>query len=253
MNRLIISTVLVIFSITGYTQGNHQELLENFKKSDWIIVHDAKIKIESLEAELISDLILMLNEDKEVKLLNTGDLIYPGAQKFYGHGKIIDYDIDNLAIRAGWLLEEITFENFGFSGIHIRAEQLVPFVKYTYPEYYRENEKTVDEMSEAELRYMIRNKSIEEAQKWWADNKGEWTRLDGIINALKSHDEKRKARTLSYLRNGNTKCTGLNNQFYKTDLHQVIVKLSKSPVKRISEQARLIIDDTSQEWLKIKQ
>jgi hypothetical protein len=253
MQRLtFVFIFLLATTVCSYAQSNN-ELVDDFQESDWITVLDAKQEIENREKELIPELIMMLDENREVKLKNTGDLIYPGAEKFYGHGKIIDYDIDNLAIRAGWLLEDITFENFGFSGIHIQAEKLVPFVKYTYPQYYSENEKAVDEMSEAELRKLIREKSITSAQQWWTDNSDSWTRLKGLENAMKSEDERRRAKVLSYLRNGTTKCSGLDNNFYKSDLHAMITKLSKSNIKRVSEQAKLILDDTSQEWLKIKQ
>lgn len=50
-----------------------------------------------------------------INLQNTADLIYPGTEKFYGHGWSISYDIDWIAVRAAWVLEELTFQDFGYS------------------------------------------------------------------------------------------------------------------------------------------
>jgi len=56
----------------------------------------------------------LLDRDEKVELRNTADLIYPGAKEFYGHGWILDYDVDWISVRAGWALEELTFQNCGF-------------------------------------------------------------------------------------------------------------------------------------------
>jgi hypothetical protein len=50
-----------------------------------------------------------------VQLRETWDLIYPGAKTFYGHGYSVDYDLDWLSAKAGWALENLTFQNFGFA------------------------------------------------------------------------------------------------------------------------------------------
>lgn len=59
-----------------------------------------------------------------VPLTDTMDLIYPGAKTFYGHGYIVNYDLDSLAVRAGWVLESITFQDFGFRSNTIQEDTL---------------------------------------------------------------------------------------------------------------------------------
>lgn len=251
MKNLVLISCLFALVLNVNSQSK-EELLENFVKSDWITVNDAKKGLENLEHEALTELIKLLDEDKEVKLTNTGDLIYPGAEKFYGHGQVIDYDIDNIAIRAGWLIEAISFNNFGFTGIHKQDYELLGFIKSTYPVYYIENSENIDSKSNEELREIIKKQSIQRAKLWWSLNRSSWRRISGLMNALRSDDEKRQAKALFYLRNGTTKCTGLDNQFYETDLHNVVSVLSKSNIKRVSEQAKLILDDTELYWLAIK-
>jgi hypothetical protein len=72
-------------------------------------------------AASLAGLVAMVERDDVVPLVDTADLIYPGAKQFYGHGWIVPYDLDHLGDRAAWLLEEITFRDFGFShGVNAR-------------------------------------------------------------------------------------------------------------------------------------
>jgi hypothetical protein len=230
-------------------------LLKELQSDDWSVVSGAKEKLENMEDKCIPGVITMLQDKTDKKLINTGDLIYPGAEKFFGHGQIIDYDIDKIDIRAGWLLEELAFQNFGFMGVHIQSGQLIDFIRFHFPKYYNnsKNRQLLDELNEKEKRDIIRKLSAGEAENWWKEQDGKWTRFSALIQALKSDDEKRQAKALFYLRNGKTKCAGLSKKSYKSKLEGVINELSKSSLKRISEQSKLILLDTDFDWLKIKQ
>ena len=64
-------------------------------------------------AQIIPDLIELLNDRSEPGLTNSADLIIPerlntGEIKFYGHGGIVNDDLFTVAGRASWLLKEIT-------------------------------------------------------------------------------------------------------------------------------------------------
>jgi hypothetical protein len=113
-----------------------KQLMGAFLSNDWPAVIAAKEKMESLGSEAIPEILNIIDDCRVIKLENTGDLIFPGAERYYGHGQIIDYDIDNICVRAGWLLEELTFNNFGFSGIHLPADELIGFISKTFPDYY---------------------------------------------------------------------------------------------------------------------
>ena len=86
-----------------------------FVRPAWGDVLGAKTRLEAVEAAAIPALIDLAFREDRVPLEDTGDLIYPGARFFYGHGELVDYELDILAARAGWLLEDLTFQDFGFS------------------------------------------------------------------------------------------------------------------------------------------
>jgi hypothetical protein len=229
-------------------------LMDKFLSNDWPTVILAKEKIENLGSAGIPELIAVMNDCKINKLINTGDLIYPGATKFFGHGQIIDYDIDVICIRAGWLLEELTFINFGFSGIHLPGNELSTFIKSNFSDYYAitENQSQLQSISEDEKRVLIRTLSVEKAKAWWQSSAKQWTRIASLEQALNSSDEKNQVKALFYLRNGKTLCKGLNQKFYKTRLSKTVEKLSKSETNRVSENAKLIMLDSDFSWITIK-
>jgi hypothetical protein len=229
-------------------------LINHFLSSDWPTVLNAKENIENLGSEGIPEMLLLMNDCKVHKLQNTGDLIYPGAEKFFGHGQIIDYDIDNICVRAGWLLEELTFKNFGFSGIHLSPNELTDFIKNTFPVYFSiaENQKQIETLNEEGKRALICTLSIEKARVWWQATSKQWNRLASLEQGLNSKDEKSQVKALFYLRNGKTACKGLSQKFYKSKLSKLIENLSKSTTNRVSENAKLIMLDSDYSWLMIK-
>jgi hypothetical protein len=243
--------------MTGFA-GNDEKMIEEivreFLSDDWPTVLSAKEKLENLESASIPYMVKLLDEPGEKKLRNTGDLIYPGAERFFGHGQIIDYDIDKISIRAGWLLEELTFQNFGFSGIHLLEAELVDFIKFTFTEYYNNsiNRKQLEKMNALEKRELIKSLSIKRTRDWWKNNSASFNRLSALVEALTSSDEKRQVKALFYLRNGKTSCHGLDKTFYKNNLENIIANLAKVDLKRVSEHAKLILFDKEYEWLSLK-
>ncbi len=231
-----------------------ENLLTDFTSTDWPTVLQAKEDIENLEVAGIPQLMTLLDDFSIRKLKNTGDLIYPGAERFYGHGQIVDYSIDEVAIRAGWLIEEIAFQNFGFTGYHLPEEELSGFIEYNFPDYCENsrNKQGLKKMAVPEKRKLIRTLSIKKAQSWWRQQSEGWTRLNALVSALQSADEKRQVKALFYIRNGRTRCTGLTREFYQANLEEIVRALSKADLKRVSENAKLIMLDMDYEWLEMK-
>jgi hypothetical protein len=248
---LVIATVL---TLNLWSQAEIDQMLSDFKSDDWNKVKEAKDRLENYEEKAIPKIIALLDNSDVVKLKNTGTLIYPGAEKVYGYGQMVDYDIDKIAVRAGWLLEEISFNNFGFTGIHQPDENLIGFIKLTFADYYNNstNRKNLESISSPEIRKIILQLSIKKAQNWWKAEAAGWTRLDALVNALKSFDEKRQVKALFYIRNGDTRCTGLTKEYYIENISKEIVRLSSSDTQRISENAKLILFDNKFTWLEAK-
>jgi hypothetical protein len=247
---------LVMVTSTGFLKGQSDidKLIKDFTSSDWKTVKQAKIKLENYQALAVPKIMVLLDRTDTVKLTNTGSLIYPGATKFYGYGQMIEYDIDRIAVRAGWLLEDLSFNNFGFSGCHLLPEDQMNFIKVTFPAYYNNanNRKKLESSSDAELGNIIFKLSVKNAKDWWASEGSHWTRLQALVDALKSFDEKRQVKALFYMRNGETNCTGLTKEYYIDNIAKEIVRLSGSDTQRVSEHASNILSDTKFQWLETK-
>jgi hypothetical protein len=246
---LVISFIALVLNAQ-----DKKQLLADFTGSDWQKVKESKISLENMQMIVIPDLILLLDKKEKVKLTSTGSLIYPGAEKFFGHGQILDYDIDYIAIRAGWLIEETAFQNFGFTGIHLPKDEMSDFIRITFPEYYSnpDNLKKIQLASQDELRSIIQDLAVRQTKKWWEEESVDFSRLNALVDALRSPDEKQQVKALFYMRNGTSKCDGLSKDVYYDLLIKEVGRLSSSDIQRISENAKLILLDTKFEWLALK-
>jgi hypothetical protein len=252
--KSVLSLIVLFLLSTVVSAQIANDLKKSFTSSDWKVVKTAKSDIENLQGAAMADLIELLSSDEKVKLANTGSLIYPGAERFFGHGQILEYDIDFLSIRAGWLIEEISFNNFGFAGIHLPKEELLVHIKITFPSYYNNssNRKVLEDASDEKLRQISLELAVNAAQNWWEEEGDNWSRLTSLVEALRSFDEKRQVMALFYLRNGITKCDGLTRDYYFQEISKEIVRLNSSEVQRISEHAGQILSDRKLEWLDMK-
>ena len=161
----------------------YEPLSKSFTSHSWVEVLSTKEELESLQATAIPVLLQISERDEEVDLEGTADLIYPGAEKFYGHGWVLDYDVDWLSIRAGWALEDLTFQNFGF-----REREMVKW--HSTP------------------RSRLRAAAVSHAKAWWQTNQAGWTRFNAVLEALRSEDPVRQEAALGWIRFGKTKCDG---------------------------------------------
>lgn len=257
MNQLVKNLVFLscFIFVCGFNviADNIDNLIKEVLQSDWEKVLNAKNEIENYQQKALPALFELLEKDSTVKLKNTGDLIYPGAEKVYGHGQIIEYDIDKIPIRAGWIIEQISFQNFGFSIIHEREEILIKLIKENFREFLTEKYiKKLENSSTDEIRHEMTKLAIKKAKTWWKSESDKWTRLQGIIDALHSSDTKRQLLALQYLRNGSSKCEGLTIETYIDLIKERISQLSKSNIKRVSEQAKFILNDTDFEFIRSK-
>ena len=132
--------------------------------------------------------------------------------------------------------------------------ELTIYIRFTFPGYYNNstNRKQLETMPVEEMRNLIRDMGISNAKEWWEHASGNWTRINALAEALESNDEKRQAKALFYLRNGKTRCPGLNKSYYKVHFENTVIELSKVNLDRISENAKLLLLDTNLDWLSLK-
>jgi hypothetical protein len=138
--------------------------------------------------------------------------------------------------------------------VHLPDNELEGFFRNNFPEYYNDpaNRTYLSKLTVSGERMLIRKLSIEKARNWWKSASRDWKRLDALKEALNSQDEKRQVKALFYLRNGRTRCEGLTEKYYKSQLGNTVRKLSRVEVGRVSEHAKLIMLDSDFDWLSIK-
>jgi hypothetical protein len=228
-------------------------MIAKLRRADFGEVYQVKDSIVNRGKEAIPKLIELLKDTSFVKLENTADLIYPGADKFYGHGWIVNYDIDWISVRAAWRLEEITFQNFGYHEQAISEDQLMKLHHQNYSSYLQTGSHSVDFKNKSPRQKLIayRQMLADSVLKWWVANQSSWTRFKALKEALASRDEQRQSLALQFLRFDETKCEGLTLDTYQMELLPLIKKIKDSKGSE-AEQAQLLLDDKEYYWLKSK-
>ena len=151
-----------------------EQRLLAFTDADFDSVYRAYLELQADPDRAIPALVSLLDRTDRVPLRNTADLIYPGATRFYGHGWAVNYDIDWIADRAGWVLEELAFQDFGYAG--------------------EWRSIAVDEPA-AHARHRAAGAR---ARAWWEAGVAV-RRWDALLAALDSDSARRRGDALSYL------------------------------------------------------
>ena len=211
-------------------------LIADFRSAEWGKVQQAANRLVSLEGKAVPALLPLLDSHDVVQLINTADLIYPGAETFYGHGYVINYALDSLAVRAGWVLESMTFQNFGYRAGTITEDKLFQAQRETPGDMPLEKaagpQPKPEPISEAAAR----------AREWWKKSGKGWTRYKGLIAALDSGDFRQQADAVIWLRSGVTDCAGFDEAVYKSKVEPRVRKLaSSSPDEMVKSQAGYLL------------
>jgi hypothetical protein len=215
-------------------------------------VYSSKMKLENYQKDIIPQLIELLNDTSFVKLTETGDLIYPGATKFYGHGNFVPYDMDWISVRAGWLLEDLTFMDFGYKTSGVDDATLFRLMQENYNEYLKKGTYDLEWKEKPTREKLIEMRKIlaQKAKAWWQTNETNWTRISAIKNALKSNDENRNGEVLQFLRYGETKCDSLNSMLYLSDIKPLVVLLKQTKYQSVKVQVDLLLSEDLEYWTK---
>jgi hypothetical protein len=248
------NTLILLLALTACSaQTRLDSMIAKLKHADFGDVYQVKDSLVDRGKEAIPKLVKLLKDTSFVKLKNTADLIYPGANKFYGHGWIVNYDIDWLSVRAAWLLEQITFQNFGYGEQTISEDQLMKLHQQNYSSYLQTGSHSVDFKNKSPRQKLVdyRQMLADSVSKWWDKNQDGWTRFKVLKEALASSDEIRQSLALHFLRFGETKCEGLNRDSYEKELFPLVQKIRDSKNSK-AQQAQLLLDDKEYYWLKSK-
>lgn len=213
MTRLILLALLAC----GASAGPLEELVG----PEWSKVMPAANSLRDGQERSLEKLIEMADDPREIRLVQTGDLIYPGAEHFYGHGFVVNYPLNWVAGRAGWLIEDITFQNFGFSGDLPRGDGLL--LKSAQMQGQAEAEGPPDGATPGKLK-----EAAQRARDWFRQTRGRWTRFDGLKEAIFSDDPVRQQNALSYMRFQDSDCDGLTVARYQQDLASRVMEIARN-------------------------
>lgn len=216
------------------------QLISDLKSDNWPRVWRAKLLLESRQREAIPALLELLSSTQRVKLRNTADLIYPGAEEFYGHGFIVNYDLDMIGVRAGWVLEETTFEEFGFRGGAVEHDALMQATITGKSSEYVKRAQVLTRDPAAD--------AVANAKKWWSARAADWSRYKALLDALQSGDPSRQTRASDWLRNGETACDGLNEASLHADIYPIADKLLASKNESVRTEGKYL-KEARPEWI----
>jgi hypothetical protein len=185
------------------TSDRIEKLFEEFRQTDFPSVRRAKEELENLQGKIIPRLLDFLDDTNRVRLVRAEGFVYPGGLQQGGPGELIDYALDYLAVRAGWLLEDLTFQDFGY-------------LTFELP---KENQR-IRETQKAQIALFSKR-----AHDWWQKNAGHWRRIDGIKEALRSGDLEREWAARIYLGFGTTRCDNLDPFVYEFEVKPLLLRI----------------------------
>jgi hypothetical protein len=219
------------------------KMVDQLKNADFGKVYSVKDDLVSYQEKSIPLLIALLKDTSFVKLKNTADLIYPGAEEFYGHGWVVGYDIDWISVRAAWLLEEITFQNFGYL-TKISEDDLMALHRENYAQYLKTGAHNINLKNPTPRQDLVSYRLLlaAKAENWWNENKTNWSRFAALKEALSSSDETRQSLAIQYLRDQKTKCDGCSPEKYESELKPLVVKIKNSNSPQAG-QAKYLLDE----------
>ena len=192
-HTFLLAGIFLFATASGFAQINNLDsLLKAFKSKDFDqVVLGAKVALEMKQKEVIPTLIQLLQSTEYTKLYYSNQLMYPGSKRvIFDYEKIIPYELDWIYLRAGWLLEDLTFMDFGFRSKAIDSPSIKEIKQNNRSEG---NEKiyTVNWQNRQTEAQIIESRKVLtiKVTTWWDQNKGSWTRVSAIKKALQSNNE----------------------------------------------------------------
>jgi hypothetical protein len=250
-NLFLLVFILICFqskSQNSDSSFNYPKLISEFSSTHWEKVFKAKDSLLQIGKTAIPDLIKLMDDPKGfAKLQGTADLIYPGATEYYGHGWVIDYDLDWIAIRAGWALENLTSQNFGFSENVITEKELMEIHKTDYAKYI---ETGKHDINFERKKFKDLNSSIEKVKIWWKNNSDKWSPLIGLKEAIFSDDTSRQLDAIQQMRFPKFIIPELTQDWFNKNLKKKIEELNKSNIEELVIQTDLLLRDgiSTRKW-----
>jgi hypothetical protein len=179
-------------------------------------IRDAKDSLSNFQQLALPKLIFLLYSSTR---LNTdpGDpytILATGHYKGPNKVSIIPYNFDWLSIRAGYVIESLTFINFGYASPYKISENGNGSFKITW-----------NKIATAESLKKDRKIMADKVAAWWKKNSTTWSRFNALKTALKSKDQETVTRGVDFIFGGETKCDGFTKESYEKELKPLLQNL----------------------------
>lgn len=211
-------------NICAFSQQNRiDSLLNDFKGFMFAYkIQPAKLALETYDKDAIPKIIPLLYSSEFTKIDDKPYLMYPASREYMStHGYILPYNIDWLSIRAGWLIEALTFIDFGYK-TELDEKKYAIIDGYLY-KGIREI-PWINAPTEASL-LKTRKPMADKVAAWWQKNKDTWTRLGALKELLQSKNVDDVYKALHFILYTRTKCDGFTRDAYEKEIKPIIVSI----------------------------
>ncbi len=217
-----------VFSATACQRVDVEiaSLVETFAGPDFYPMWEAARQLESLQDLAIPHVLPLLDREEVVEFGPESTVLHPRtdeSDRFEGHGLFVAYDVESIPVRAGWWLEETTFQDFGFR----------------------------------ELRPGDSARGAARAARAWGEGaKQDWTRLAALLDALSSPNVNRQRAAVFWLSSESSACDGFTHEVLRREVEpRLRVLASREPTTPSVDQvrhfaSRLVRDiEDEEEWI----
>ena len=191
----------------------------------------ARGELVALEGAALPAIGSLLAAPRFVHLQHTADLIYPGAPAFYGHGGVLPFDVDWTHVRAGWLLESLVFESFGFARGTVHDGRKL--------QKFGGGDGGPADFPKA---------ALAAAKDWLATHQAGWQRLDALREALESQSPERQGLAIGWLRAPDAPIRGFGLALYDGTFAPTVQRLASGGGELAEVAAHLLREAADPYW-----
>jgi hypothetical protein len=196
-------------------------------------IKDASNGLSSYQQLALPKLISLLYDPTRLDT-DPGDpytVLATGNYNGYNKIAIIPYNFDWLSIRAGYVIESMTFIDFGYSSSIKITDNKNGNIKLTW-----------NKIATAESLKKDRKNLADKVTNWWQINKATWSRFNALKTALQSKDKAYVTRGVDFIYYGETKCDGFTKERFEKELKPLLKALLNTTDKELKNKLEHIFE-----------
>ena len=213
-------------------------VLAQLDSRDWPAVRRAQEQCHARGRAALPALLRLLARRKVMPLRNLGGFTYAGRTRDLDNGYHLAYDLDWLPCRAGWVLETLTFENFGFNEKDLRRcgrDDLVT------PTHLNPLFDVLPRTLPAATRTRLLGDAEARARQWQRETPRPWSRYRALVTALRDGDIRQQETALRWLAEDGRHMPGFTLAHYRADLLPLVRPLAHNDDDDVEETAQRLL------------